>query len=152
MWEFLLETFGAARLSRAFWMLTAMTAPLWLAMIIYPRKRWMRWLAHPFLIPVLLGGVVIYLLTVLARVGWPDTPEFHYAGVKSLSGHPVVFLVLYAAYQVLTLFAGTVIFQEARRRKWRVPIELLLTWWTGPLGLMAFAMRLWAFGFKPKRS
>ncbi len=142
MWEVLLETFGAGRLSRGFWMLTGMTAPLWLAMLLFPRSRWVRRLAHPFLVPALLSAVVVYLLFVLADVGWPDTPRFHYDGIKSLSGHPVVFLVLYAAYQTLTLFAGTVIFMEARKRKLHVPIELILTWLTGPIGILAFGARL----------
>ncbi|MGF1448825.1 MAG: abscisic acid-deficient protein Aba4 family protein [Opitutales bacterium] len=142
MWEVLLETFGAGRLSRAFWMLTAMTAPVWLALLLFPHSRWVRRLAHPFFVPALLCGVVLYLLYVLAEVGWPKAPQFHYAGVKSLSGHPVVFLVLYAAYQTLTLFAGTVIFAEARKRKLHVPIELILTWLTGPLGILAFGGRL----------
>jgi hypothetical protein len=145
MWEWAIETFGHGQLSRAFWALTGMTAPVWLLMIAWPRGAFTRRLAHPFVVPVLLTSVVAFLLVKLDEVGWPQSPSLDYTGARAVIGHPVVFLVMYASYQVLALFAGTVIHREALRKGWRAPVELVLTWLTGPFGLAAFALRLlWA--------
>ena len=121
---------------RAFGILNASTAPLWLAMILFPRSRATAWLVGRA--DLLLAGLgVTYtalLASELARGGErPDLSDPD-ALRRALTG-PTAFLVGWTHYLAFDLFVGRWIWQQnvAEGRSARLP--LLLTWWAGPAGL-----------------
>ena len=55
--------------------------------------------------------------------------------------HPVVFLVLWAHLQMANLFVGTVLLQDARKRRLEIPLELALCWLFAPVAVLVYAAR-----------
>lgn len=85
-------------------------------------------------------------------MGWPKFAGFEAHQVRRVFNHPLYFLVVWSRYMAMDLFAGMVIYQEALRRKQQVPVELIFTWITGPLGLLLYSIRLgWGY-LRSKRS
>lgn len=140
----LIEIFGARDLDAAFLMIALMTAPLWVAMIAFPKAPYLKHIAQPWVVVPLFSSVMIVLLwksyesALLPQ--W--TPGVDYESAKSLARHPVAFLVLFCNLQILNLFVGVMIYQKALRSGFRAPVELLLCWFLGALSLIPFGLRL----------
>ncbi len=136
----MIETFGRTELNQAFWLVLLMSAPVWLLMLFFPSKPWTRSLANPFLFPVLLLGVLGYLYYILWQLGVPAVPQnVEFQASRSFVQHPIVWLIALCKLQILNLFLGTVLFREAHRMGIRaIPVELLICWLLGPLGLPVF--------------
>lgn len=140
----LIEFFGAAELRKAFWLIGAMTAPIWLLMLLWGRNMWVRRLAHPFVIPPLYCGVLFYILWKSYEISlFPDSIEsMDYSGAKEFARHPVAFLALFCNWQILNLMVGTMIFQKGYRSSMCVTFELLLCWIVGAPAALIFTARL----------
>jgi hypothetical protein len=138
-----IELFGNAELNRAFWMMNFAVMPFWALMIFLPRQRWVQTLSNPFFVPVLFGLVYLYAIYLLVNItGVPPLAGLEVRAMRKFVDHPLVFLVVWAHYLAVDLFLGMTIFQDATRRKILVPLELLLCWVLGPLGLLAYVLRL----------
>lgn len=139
-----IEFFGGRDLDRAFWIIALMTAPVWIAMIVFPTAKPVRALAQPFVLPPLFGGVLIVLLwKSYAGALLPEPMSaVSYSAGKDLARHPVAFLAFFCNLQILNLAVGTVIFQRALRAGFKAPVELLLAWFLGALALIPFAIHL----------
>lgn len=139
----MVELFGRQEINRAFWLITASAAPFWLLMLLFPHQKWVGRICHPFFAPALLGFLYLYMLYVVeTTTGLPSLVSLEARAMRQLVHHPLVFLVFWTHLTVLNLFLGMVIFQDARRRGWRAPVELLLSWLLGPPGLTAYGARL----------
>jgi hypothetical protein len=139
----MVEVFGQSAINRAFWAMNAVAIPFWLFMILLPRQKWVQQVCNPFFIPVLLGLVYFYALYLLVTVtGVPPLSGLEVRALRNFINHPLVFLVIWAHYLTVDLFLGMTIFRDAARRKIIVPIELLLCWFMGPVGLVAYGARL----------
>lgn len=121
----------------AFQVLSSTTAPVWLAMILFPRARLTAQLvrvATPLY--AALGVAYTALLARAALTGGGEPPRFDdpdslRAGLTT----PDAFLAGWTHYLVFDLYVGRHIWAEALDRGRADRLPLLLTWLAGPLGL-----------------
>ena len=140
----LIEIFGARDLNVAFLVIASMTAPLWIAMIVFPGAKYLRQIAQPWVVVPLYSVVLVVLLWKSYESAllphW--TPGVDYESAQSLARHPIAFLVLFCNLQIINLFVGVMIYQKALRSGFKAPIELTLCWFLGALSLIPFGLRL----------
>ncbi|HYC55812.1 MAG TPA: ABA4-like family protein [Candidatus Binatia bacterium] len=114
--------------------------PAWGMLAIHPGTRLTHWLVHSVFIPMLLGGV--YLFLMLGAVEAPEGAGFtSLQGVMRFFDSPRLTLAGWVHYLAFDLFVGA---WEARdavrrgiRRVWLLPC-LLLTLLAGPIGLLLY--------------
>lgn len=140
----LIEFFGARDLEAAFLVIALMTAPCWIAMIVFPQAPYLRRIAQPWLVVPLFTVVLLLLLwkSYQASLLPEAVPSANYGGARDLARHPIVFLVLFCNLQIINLFMGVMIYQKATRSGFRAPVELTLCWFLGALALIPFGIRL----------
>ena len=140
----LIEIFGADQLDRTFIIILLMTAPVWLLMIFFPRKPFVKVLAQPFILPPLFSIVLFLLLWKSHQAAILPDPyaPISYESARQFSKHPTSFLALFCNLQVLNLLVGTVIYQKASRSGMAAQLELMLCWLLGAVALVPFALRL----------
>jgi len=140
----LIEVFGSGDLDRTFVFLLLMTMPVWLAMIVFPQLRVVRFLAQTFLLPPLYCAVLFLLIWKSHQAAILPDPyaPVSYESARTFSRHPIAFLALFCNLQILNLTVGTSIYQKSIRSGMRAPVELLLCWWVGAVALIPFALRL----------
>ena len=122
---------------RAFQVLSSTTAPVWLAMILFPRAK-----ATAQLVRVatpLYAALGIAYTALLARAmatGDGEIPRFDDPdALRAGLMNPDAFLAGWTHYLVFDLYVGRHIWATALDRGRSDRIPLLLTWMTGPLGL-----------------
>jgi len=122
---------------RAFQVLSASTAPVWLAMILFPRSRvtaWLVRLATPMY--AALGVAYTALLGTAVLTGDGDPPRFDDPdSLRSALSNPPAFLAGWTHYLVFDLYVGRHVWEAALERGRTDRIPLFLTWMAGPLGL-----------------
>lgn len=139
----IIEWFASEQLTRLFWLITLAGAPFWLLMIFLPGKPVTRGLCSPFLAPSLFSLGLVYLYVQLWDLGLPGAPSgLGYRDQADVASHPMVMLILWLHLQILNLFLGETLFADARKRKLRIPVELIICWLFGPLGLLAYGARI----------
>lgn len=138
----LIETFASVMLTRVFWFVTLMTAPVWIAMIFFPKKSLVRAVCQPLGAPLAFVFVWAYLCYQAWTLGLPSPGGTSFKESRDLATHPMVFLAGWCQFQVLQVFLGTWVYQDALKRKIAAPAELLACWIFGPLGLLIYAIRL----------
>ncbi|WP_309398511.1 ABA4-like family protein [Cerasicoccus maritimus] len=139
----MIELFAEETLTQLFWIITLAGAPFWGLMIFLPGKPYTRHLCTPYLAPPIFALGLIYLYYQLWSVGLPDAPTgLDYSDQAAVATHPLVLLILWSHAQILNLFLGESIYIDARKRKWSIPVELVLCWLLGPIGLLVYALRL----------
>jgi len=139
----LIEWFANDTLNQLFWIISLAGSPFWVLMLFAPRQKLTRHLCSPLVGPVILGGGLIYLYAQLWELGLPAAPTaMAYQESARLVDHPIVLLILWLHVQALNLFLGEWIYADAQRRKKWVPLELLLCWVFGPVGLIVYTARL----------
>jgi len=132
----------------AFRVLSASTAPVWLAMILAPRSRvtaaLVRW-STPLSFG--LGAAYVGFLGASAARGAADgeglprldDPDALRAGLSS----PTAFLAGWTHYLVFDLLVGRGIHEHALEHGRTARASLLLTWWAGPAGLTLHLLDRW---------
>lgn len=139
-----IEAFGARELDQAFLWIVVMTSPVWLAMIFFPRSRFVARWAHPYVVAPVYCVVLLYLLwqSFLGSVlpGMPGRAT--YSDAQEFARHPIAFLALFCNLQILNVTVGTVIYQKANRCGINASFELLVCWFVGALALIPFSIRL----------
>ncbi len=140
----LIEFFGARDLDHTFILIALMTAPVWILMIAFPLAKYVRGLAHPFVVPPVFCVVLLMLLWKSYKASVLPEPitTASYAGAHDFAQHPIAFLALFCNLQILNLVLGTMMYQKAIRSGFRAPVELLLCWLFGALALIPFVIRL----------
>ena len=123
-----------------FGLLNLATLPWWLSMLLFPRTNaTVRLVTSPWPFIGLAAAYVSLLATSVVTgpgLGGLDAASLA-AGLSSGPG----FLTAWAHMLALDLFAGTWIFRDARFYGRLPRLELLLTWWAGPLGLGLYLWR-----------
>lgn len=139
-----IELFGAQHLDSAFLWIALMTAPVWIAMIVFPQAALVRRLAQPLVVAPLYALVLLLLLwKSFQAMGAPGfISDASYSAARDFSQHPIAFLALFCNMQILNLVVGTVMYQKARRQGFRAPLELCLCWGLGAPAVVPFALRL----------
>lgn len=140
----LIELFGARELDRAFYLIAFMTAPAWLAMLLFPGSRVVRRLADPLLLSSVFSVVLVVLLWKFHEASILSLPLFEpdYGGAVAVTRDPAIFLIVFCNLQILNLALGGVLFQAAARAGFRAPVELVLCWVGGVLALPPFVAHL----------
>lgn len=122
---------------RAFQVLSSTTAPVWLAMILFPRAKvtaHLVRLATPLY--AVLGVAYTALLGTAVLTGDGDPPRFDDPdSLRAGLSNPTAFLAGWTHYLAFDLYVGRHIWAEALERDRTDRIPLLLTWMAGPLGL-----------------
>lgn len=121
----------------AFQVLSATTAPVWLAMILFPRARVTRRLVA--LATPLSAALGVAYTALLARAmlnGDSEPPRFDDPdSLRAGLTEPDAFLAGWTHYLAFDLYVGRHIWSAALERGRTDRIALLLTWMAGPLGL-----------------
>lgn len=128
---------------QAWQVLNSTTAPVWLAMILFPRSRLTAVLVRR--IDVLLAALGVTYVGLLAtgaarsKGGPPDLSDP--ASIAAGFGQPEAFLGAWTHYLAFDLLAGRWVWEQsvAEGRSARLP--LLLTWWFGPAGVALHLVR-----------
>lgn len=142
MSPWLIEFFGSRELNRAILMLLCMTAPVWLLLLFPGRPAVVRRLSSPFFFPVLMVPVWIYMAyTAYTLSRLPVIASVDYHAARSIARHPLLLLVFICHIQILNLFLGCAIYRDALKRRSQPVAALLLTWLTGPPGLLVYALQ-----------
>lgn len=104
----------------------------------------MRCVARPFLITPLYCCVLFVLVWKAYDASILPDPIVNatYESARDFSDHPIAFLLLFCNFQILNLFLGTMMFQQAIKRGFRVPIELAICYFLGAFALVPYAIRL----------
>jgi len=142
----IIELFGSAQLERAFWWITLIPLPLWIALILFQKQAWFAYIAHPLTLPLLpipLWGYIIY--QIITVFGSPGFQEVTFSDTRDFLGHPLIFLALWTQLQIVNLFVGVTIYQHGRQAKINVTVELILAWILAPIAILICAFR---FGLK----
>lgn len=138
-----IELLAGERITRAFWIILALPAPFWLAVIFFPSARAVRHICQPLVAPTILVFALLYLYYQAWDLGgfvWPG--GIGYTEAQSVVLHPMGFLILWCQIQIMHLFLGLVIYQHASRLGLRIPVELIVCWVLGPVGLLAYLGRM----------
>lgn len=140
----MIEFFGASDLDAAFLLIAFMTAPVWLAMILFPANRVVRRLADPWCVIPVYSLVLFFLLWKSYEVSILPDPlgGLGYREARDFAGHPVAFLSLFCNFQILNLAVGAMIYRKANRVGTRAPVELILCWLLGAPAAVVFVLRL----------
>ncbi|MEX2501809.1 MAG: abscisic acid-deficient protein Aba4 family protein, partial [Trueperaceae bacterium] len=117
-----------------FGLINVATLPWWLSMLLFPSSRaTLRMVTSPWPFVVLAAAYLALLLSAIFT--GPAPASLDAAALASAFASPWGFLAAWMHMLALDLFAGVWIFRDARFYG-RVPrLELLATWWTGPIGL-----------------
>ncbi len=120
--------------------LNLLPMPVWLSMMLFPRARFtQRMVLSPW--PVVAVSAV-YVVLLLASIGQGiqsgDPLAFDMAGLQAGFASDLGFLVGWAHYLALDLFAGIWIFRDAKYWGKTPTLFLLFTLLAGPLGLGAY--------------
>ena len=123
-----------------FALLSLATLPWWLSMLLFPRSRaTVKLVTSPWPFIALAGAYAALLLGSL--LAGPAPRSLDAAALAAALAGPWGFLTAWAHMLTLDLFAGTWIFRDARYYGRLPRVELLLTWWAGPLGLGVYLWR-----------
>ncbi len=137
----LIDLFGSREINDAFWLITMLPAPAWLALIFFPNHRITRTLASPFLVPPLLGLVFAGLVWKLHGLA-PSAPlDADASSVRGFIAHPAIFLLLWTHLQMANLFVAAVLLYDGRKRKLGVTGELVLCWLFAPAAVVIYSIR-----------
>lgn len=126
----------------AFSIINVSTAPVWLAMILFPNSRVTSMLvrvATPLFAALGItytGLLVTAMITGDERINFAD-PDSVRRGLQDPNG----FLAGWTHYLAFDLFVGRWIWQESMAAGKRARLPLLLTWLAGPMGLTLFLAR-----------
>jgi|SRR5947209_262700 len=127
---------------RAYAVINACSAPVWLAMILAPRAALTRRLVDQASWLFIGLGVSYDALLVAgtARLGRPI--DFRDGdAVRTALATPDLFLAGWSHYIAFDLFVGRWIWQDAMERRRPARLALLLTWLAGPAGLSLHLLR-----------
>ncbi len=123
-----------------FALLSLATLPWWLSMLLFPKSRaTVKLVTSPWPFIALAGAYLALLLGSL--LAGPAPRSLDAAALAAALSGPWGFLTAWAHMLTLDLFAGTWIFRDARYYGRLPRVELLLTWWAGPLGLGVYLWR-----------
>ena len=123
-----------------FALLNVATLPWWGSMLLFPRTpATVRLVTSPWPFVALAGVYAVLLLAALAGGDAPASLEA--SALARAAASPAGFLTLWTHVVALDLFAGTWIFRDARYYGRLPRVELLLTWFAGPVGLGLYLWR-----------
>ena len=138
-----IEIFAGKNLDSAYLFVALMTAPIWLVMLIRPKSKIVRFLAHP--VTVIVGYSVICAWIVWRAYAVAAFPDLYTNGsvmsMRRILQHPILLLIIFCQYQILCLLIGAALFERANRLQQRIPIELLATWFLGVFGVLMYCLR-----------
>lgn len=126
----------------AYAVISASSAPIWLAMILAPRAGVTRWLVGRASVLFVGLGLTYDVLLASGLVRNGEIIDFSNPDkVRRALSTPDVFLAGWAHYIAFDLFVGRWIWEDALSRGRSARLALLLTWLAGPAGLSLHLLR-----------
>ena len=122
----------------------ASVIPAWLLLVLIPKHRITKLVAHSYLYPTLLGLLYVWLLVIsFGGDGGMDTLE----NLKLSFGRDEILVLGWVHYLVFDLFIGAWIARDSQyngiNHSMVLPC-LLLTLFVGPVGLLCYlVLRIW---------
>ena len=118
--------------------------PFWLLLVIIPNHQLTNFFAQSIIAPLLLGAGYVYLsYTIYLEGNIFDGFELYSGinGLYSMFANEALLLIFWLHFLAISLFSGTWIVRDAR--KYFIPKiitipSLLLTYFTGPIGLVVY--------------
>lgn len=121
----------------------ASVIPAWLLLVILPKHRVTKFVAHSYLYPVLLGLLYVWLLvTSFGGEGGMDT----LANLKVSFGRDQILVLGWVHYLVFDQFIGAWISRDSQQNEinhFLVVPCLFLTLFAGPIGLFSYLGLRW---------
>lgn len=152
MFTWLIDLFGSRQLNEAFWCLTLLPLPIWVALVFFPRHRITKVIAWPGFMPPILSLFYLYLIWAAWDFGLPRVPvDLAARSTRLFLFHPLIFLVLWAHLQMANLFIAQVLLRDAHAHRMAIPVELALCWLFAPVGVLLYGVRR-LIGLRFKRS
>ncbi len=127
----------------AFLLINASVFPAWLLLIFLPRWSGTQALVHSMLYPLVLGiaYTIGFGFSVFGGMGAADSGFDTIEAVRAIFSTDIGVIVGWTHFLVFDLFVGAWAARDAQRRGvhhgWLIPC-LLLTFMTGPLGLLLY--------------
>jgi hypothetical protein len=119
-----------------FSLITILPLPIWISMLLFPRTRFTQRMVTSYWPFIALSGV--YALTLLLALFTGVGFDLSYEGVQRSLTRDWGFVAVWAHLIVFDLFIGVWIFRDAKYWGINPGIFLLLTLFTGPLGLGSY--------------
>ena len=118
--------------------------PFWLLLIFIPHHQLTNFLTQSVIVPLLLASAYIYLSYLIYKEGGIfDGFELYNGlnGLYSMFANEALLLIFWLHFLSISLFAGSWIVRDGRRYlipKVVVVPSLILTYFTGPIGLVIY--------------
>ena len=118
--------------------------PFWLLLVLAPNNNLTNFLAQSIIVPLLLGSGYVYLSYIIYSEGnILDGFELYTGldGLYSMFANEVLLLIFWLHFLAISLFAGAWIVRDSK--KYLIPKiitipSLILTYFTGPIGLVIY--------------
>ena len=118
--------------------------PFWLLLVIIPNHQLTNFFAQSIIAPLLLGAGYVYLsYTIYLEGNIFDGFELYSGinGLYSMFANEALLLIFWLHFLAISLFSGTWIVRDSK--KYFIPKiitipSLLLTYFTGPIGLVVY--------------
>jgi len=118
--------------------------PFWLLLLILPNHGLTNFLLQSIIVPLILGFAYVYVAyNIFINGNIFDSFELYRGldGLYSVFSNEAFLLVFWIHFLAISLFLGTWITRDSR--KYMIPkfftvISLILTYFTGPLGLVIY--------------
>ena len=118
--------------------------PCWLLLIFFPRHQLTNFLAQSVIVPLILAGSYVYLsYKIFLEGNILDGFELYngLSGLYSIFANETLLLIFWLHFLAISLFAGSWIVRDSRRYfipKIIIIPSLILTYFTGPIGLVIY--------------
>lgn len=120
-----------------FTLINLLPMPVWLGMLLFPRRRFTERLVMAYWPFMALGGVYALLLLGAFASGAVGV-DLSFAALRQAISMEWAFLAVWAHIVTFNLFVGVWIFRDAKYWGISPPIYLLVTLFFGPVGLLAY--------------
>ncbi len=118
--------------------------PFWLLLIFIPNHQLTNFLTQSIIIPILLAAGYVYLSYIVYKEGNIFEGFELYSGLDglySMFANEVLLLIFWLHFLAISLFAGSWIVRDSKRyfipKVITIP-SLILTYFTGPIGLVVY--------------
>ena len=118
--------------------------PFWLLILFSPNGNLSRFLVHSILIPLLLGSAYIFIVYKIYQDGNFLDGFGLYLGIENLYAvfsNENFLLIFWLHFLSISLFTGAWIARDSSRHlipKFLTVISLIITYFTGPLGIFVY--------------
>ena len=119
--------------------------PFWIILTIFPRSNFNQFFVNSILIPLILAVTYTYILYQMIVIDYNffDTFDLYFGldNLYALFSDERYLLIFWIHFLALSLFLGSWISKDAVKYnipRWLVGIPIIITYFTGPVGLVLY--------------